>query len=99
MPSMINWMSVLFNACWIIGLAILLASFSYSRWKKSVANTAVTPPNSGFLHLVVAYSLIGIGLVGTATSQWMAIVSGIAIAGIILLTILAYKTPDADPEP
>ncbi|MCO5186470.1 MAG: hypothetical protein M9928_10550 [Anaerolineae bacterium] len=95
MPSMINWMSVLFNACWIVGLAILLASFSYTRWKRTIADTAVSPPSSGFLHLVVAYSLIGIGLIGTASSLWMAIVSAIAIVGIIILTVITHRAENA----
>ncbi len=29
---MIDWLNVLFNALWIVGLAIILAAFSYNDW-------------------------------------------------------------------
>jgi hypothetical protein len=29
---MIDWVDLGFNALWILGLAILLAAFSYQRW-------------------------------------------------------------------
>ncbi|HEY85940.1 MAG TPA: hypothetical protein G4N96_12610 [Chloroflexi bacterium] len=30
---MINWLNVFYNALWILGLAIILAAFSYADWR------------------------------------------------------------------
>jgi hypothetical protein len=33
---MINWLHLAFNTLWILGLVIILASFSYTRWLAQV---------------------------------------------------------------
>lgn len=30
---MIDWLNVLYHACWVVGLAIIFATFSYHDWQ------------------------------------------------------------------
>jgi len=98
MSSMIDWVSVFFNACWIVGLAILLAGFSYSRWEKATGNEN-DHPGSGVIYKIVAYILIGIGLVGTASVWWEQLVWVALIGMLIFLTYKSSLAGEASSEP
>lgn len=70
---MINWQSIFFNSFWVLGLAILLASFSYQYWVAGQENKRLRlqlnqPSFLRFFWLGTA--LIGIGLAGTSESLW-----------------------------
>jgi hypothetical protein len=69
----IDWFSVAINSLWILGLSILLASFSYQYWlaaevKRPLRAQLNTAP---FLKSFwLSFSLIGAGLVGTSQAWW-----------------------------
>jgi hypothetical protein len=68
---MINWWSVITNSFWIVGLALLLAAFSYSYWVAGQEGTTLRRQleRPAFLRLfTVALVLVGIGLAGTSQS-------------------------------
>lgn len=69
----IDWFSVLINSLWILGLAILLASFSYQYWAAAEAKrplrTQLNTP--AFLKTFwLSFAFIGAGLVGTSQAWW-----------------------------
>lgn len=69
----IDWLSLFINSFWIIGLAVLLASFSYHYWlavesRHPLRAQLKEPP---FLKLFwLSFLLIAIGLVGTSQKVW-----------------------------
>lgn len=70
---MINWSSLIFNSFWILGLAILLASFSYTHWlamaeRQPLATLLKQRPFQ--LSFWLSFTLIGLGLIGTSTPIW-----------------------------
>ncbi len=88
---MINWQSLIFNSFWILGLASLLAAFSYSYWlsEQNGYSLRVQLGEIGFQRaLWLSLIFIGIGLVGTSRFTWESIIWGIftLIALVILLT-------------
>lgn len=97
MSAMINWDSVLINACWIIGLAILLAGFSYSRWQKAISDDNYRP--LGYVYKIIAYILIGIGLIGTASTWWERLIWIALIGALIFLTYKSVASSTASSEP
>jgi hypothetical protein len=96
MSAMINWDSVLINACWIVGLAILLARFSYSRWQKAIGDDTTHPSES--VVKIIAYILIGIGLIGTASTWWERLIWVFLIGALIFLTYKSVAPPTASSE-
>jgi hypothetical protein len=69
----IDWQSLFFNSFWILGLAILLAAFSYHYWVAQQAEVRLneqlnTPPFQQLFWL--SFVFIGVGLVGTSTAWW-----------------------------
>lgn len=98
MTQMIDWVSLVFNACWIVGLALLLAQFSYRRWQKS-AGYPVTNDLQRALVTAIGYGLIGLGLIGTADAWWERVLWLALIAAIIFLTIKGDAPPDRTPNP
>ncbi|MCA9966879.1 MAG: hypothetical protein KC423_21670 [Anaerolineales bacterium] len=70
---MINWQSLFFNSFWIVGLALLLAAFSYHYWVAQTTQLSLkeqlnTQPFQQLFWL--SFVLVGIGLVGTSTTWW-----------------------------
>jgi len=69
----INWFSVFINSFWILGLAILLASFSYHYWLASVGQhplrSQLNAP-SFMKAFWLSFTLIGVGLAGTSRAVW-----------------------------
>ena len=93
--KMINWQSVIFNSLWILGLAVLLAAFSYHYWVASVSKRPLREqlrqPN--FLRLLwVALLLVCLGLVGTSQQTWEMIVWGVmALLALVNIAGLSRK--------
>ncbi|MBK8986050.1 MAG: hypothetical protein IPM39_08210 [Chloroflexi bacterium] len=70
---MINWFSVFINSFWIVGLALLLAAFSYHYWlagdSQRPLRTQLDAPS--FLKpFWLGMALVGIGLAGTSQPLW-----------------------------
>ncbi len=90
---MINWQSIFFNSFWILGLAVLLAAFSYQYWAATQENKRLRvqlnqPIFMRFFWLSMA--LIGVGLAGTSTSLWEIII-WILLSLFSLLNILRLR--------
>lgn len=88
---MINWQSLIFNSFWILGLAFLLAAFSYSYWLSEQNGYSLRAQlgEIGFRRaLWLSLTLIGIGLIGTSRFTWEYVIWIILtlIALVILLT-------------
>ena len=76
-PIVINWPSIFVNSFWILGLAILLAAFSYHYWQASQHNQQLKAQLNGvaFLRLFwFGLVLVSIGLAGTSTAVWETII-------------------------
>lgn len=90
---MINWQSIFFNSFWVLGLAILLASFSYQYWVAGQENKRlhIQLSQSSFLRFFwLSMALIGIGLAGTSESLWEIII-WILLSLFSLLNIFRYR--------
>lgn len=78
--AVIDWVSLLFHVSWIVGLAVILAAFSYNHWQ---ANQQQHPLRQqlrtpAFIQpLWIGFVLITIGLSGTSQTTWEAIIWGI----------------------
>ena len=88
---MINWQSVIFNSFWILGLATLLAVFSYGYWQAEQEGQRLPTILGGIgfqRALWLSIALIGTGLAGTSEKFWEILLWGIltVIALVIMLT-------------
>ena len=82
---MISWQQIARNALWILGVAILLADFSYMSWlsreeKRPLGQLLATTRSTRWLWLGLA--LIGAGLALTSDVVWVMVIW-------ILFTLLA----------
>jgi len=84
-PAVIDWVALLFHSAWILGLAIILAVFSYNHWQarlesrplsQQLRTPAFTIPTR------LGLTLIAVGLAGTSQT------TGEAIIWIIILLII-----------
>ena len=82
---MIDWFNVLANALWILGLAVLLATFSLAHWlaglqERSLGQVLSEPP----FHLVSAIGILvfALGFVLLVTPWWHRVVW----AGVLALS-------------
>ncbi len=90
---MINWLSVVGNAFWIVGLALILAGLSYYYWVAGQTGRSLRQMmDRPRFQMVIAGGLllVGIGLAITAGDLWQAIPAGalILVCLIALFTIL-----------
>lgn len=73
----INWQSVIVNSFWVMGLALLLAAFSYHVW---LAHEQSRRLRDQFNHPTfqrlywLSFVFVGIGLAGTSQKTWEMIV-------------------------
>lgn len=92
---MINWQSVIFNSFWILGLALLLAAFSYHYWDATQHGRSLRTQLSqaNFLRFFwLAIFLVSIGLIGTSQQVWeMAVWGGLAIFALYSIFGLSRK--------
>jgi len=87
----IDWFSVFINSFWIVGLAILLAAFSYHNWQAEIENRRLReqlerPSFQRFFW--ISFTLIGIGLAGTSQRSWE---TAVWIAFTLLSVVNAIK--------
>ena len=69
----IEWFSVFINSFWIIGLAALLAAFSYHRWLADREHRRIKEQlNQPAFQRVfwISVTLIGVSLAGTSLKTW-----------------------------
>ena len=69
----IDWLSLIFNASWIIGLALLLAAFSYHYWEAGQERRPLREQLSqpSFSRLFwISFTFITVGLAGTSQRLW-----------------------------
>ena len=78
--AVIDWVSLLFHVSWIVGLAVILAAFSYNHWQANQQQQPLRQQlrSSTFIQpLWVGFALITAGLSGTSQTTWEAIIWGI----------------------
>jgi hypothetical protein len=84
---MIVWLDLVHHALWIVGLAILLATFSLAHWtaglqKKSLRQSLWQPAYR--LTIAVGIIAFALGLMFLAEALWLKI----AWVGVIVLSLL-----------
>lgn len=85
---MINWLSVVGNGFWIVGMALILAGFSYYYWLAGQLGHPLSQELSGrpFQRLAVGgLLLVGIGLALTAGGLWQLLPA----AALIIVCLVA----------
>lgn len=83
---MINWLQVLFNLLWLLGLAIILAAFSYADWlahARGVRMLQLLKASIFQAPLSIGASLLSLGLFFLSRG-WLA--RSLSAALVILLT-------------
>ncbi len=91
MPGMINWLSVVANSFWIVGLAIMLAGVSYHLWLAGELERPLRQQLGGVAFLRVAVGgllLVGIGLALTADGP-LQLLPAMALSLICLFVLLS----------
>jgi hypothetical protein len=98
---MIDWTALFFNAFWIAGTAVVLATLSYSYW---TAQATHTPWRTQFeqkntlIPLWLGFSLISFGLMGTAPTWWETIIWLAFLLFALLSTWQTWRTPTPPQE-
>ncbi|MEJ2748582.1 MAG: hypothetical protein P8183_11850 [Anaerolineae bacterium] len=91
----INWQSVIVNSFWILGLAILLAAFSYHYWLANEESRRLrdqlNQPTFQRLYWL-SFVFVGIGLAGTSQKTWEMIVWIIFTLFSVVNTVGAYRS-------
>lgn len=90
--AVINWTSLLFHLSWILGLAVILATFSYNHWWASQQRKPLTQQlrTSAFIRpLWLGIVLVTLGLAGTSQTTWEAIIWGL----FFLVALLNFLRP------
>lgn len=87
---MIDWWSVISNSFWILGLAVLLAAFSYSYWVAGQEETTLRQQleKPVFLRVfAIALVLVGVGLAGTSQTIWETALSVVLIISSVVFWV------------
>ncbi|MBX3056889.1 MAG: hypothetical protein KF770_10490 [Anaerolineae bacterium] len=94
---MINWQALLFNAFWIVGLAVLCAALSYHHWAAHQTKTSFKTQLNQPAFLVffwLSFALVCVGLAGTSRQLWETAV-WVIFTGITVLfmakAFIAYR--------
>lgn len=66
---MIPWQSLLANSLWIVGLAVLLARFSYSRAYQQIKRSTTEATRRFDWPVMLGLTLFCVGMLLTAKSQ------------------------------
>lgn len=97
---MIDWTSLIINSFWVLGLAIILAAFSYHHWAAHEAGRSLREQlnqNSFQFFAWLGFTLVAVGLAGTSRQTWEMVVWILfALAG----AFYAWQSrPTAPPSP
>ena len=101
---MIDWYSVAANSLWILGLAVLLATLSYSDWKRSVEKRSLRSVLGEFtpsLCINFGLFLFCSGLLATSTTWWETAGWGIAlllVIGQVVADVIEQRKKEAGVE-
>ncbi|MCP4357244.1 MAG: hypothetical protein GY796_04405 [Chloroflexi bacterium] len=89
---MIEWTNVFFNSLWILGLAIILATISYTYWEAQERETSFRKllgrPMFEIWFWISAF-FITLGLAGTSKAVWETVVW---IIFTLISAVNIYKT-------
>ncbi len=91
---MIDWLSVIANGFWIVGLALVLAALSYYYWHASQAGHSLREEFGGPAFQKVAavgLLLVGVGLAGTSTAPWQVALAGATVLGSAVALVLLWR--------
>jgi hypothetical protein len=84
---MINWLSVVANSFWVVGLAVILAALSYYYWLADQLGHSLREefgrPRFQRL-LVLGLLLVGIGLALTSNDLWQILPAAVLIIGCVV---------------
>ena len=86
---MIDWLSVIANGFWIVGLALVLAALSYYYWHASQAGHSLRPAFQKVA--AVGLLLVGVGLAGTSTAPWQVALAGATVLGSAVALVLLWR--------
>lgn len=96
---MINWFSVAANGLWLIGLALILAAFSYHQWLAGQSGQPIgrVLNNPSFQRwAVIGLLLVGIGLALTADGLVQLLPATALIIVCIVALIALFRTRPND---
>lgn len=93
---MINWLSVVGNGFWIVGLAIMLAGFSHTYWRAGQLDHPLRQELSepSFQRLAVGgMLLVGIGLAMTSAELWQLLPATALIVVCLVALFALFRRP------
>jgi hypothetical protein len=96
---MINWLSLLSNSAWILGLAVILAAMSYVYWESTQAKRPFREGLGSPAFLMPFYGglmLIGLGLLGTGESALEYVLAALLVAGSAFAFVRNYQSRAED---
>jgi hypothetical protein len=100
---MIDWVDLGFNALWILGLAILLAAFSYQRWLAYECGRslrAVLSQRSWRLTFTGGMLLVCGGVAGGIVERWWERMIWTALGTVFgYRLVLVLRRPDKRAHP
>jgi len=91
---MIDWLSVFYNVLWILGLAVILAAFSYNDWLAAQNNVKLRRQfgSPAFqLPLSLGLALLSLGLTLLADVWWEQLV-WLVFTGLFLFQVWQART-------
>lgn len=98
---MIDWVSVISNGFWILGLALILAGFSYYYWRAGQMGQPLAKElgSSPFQRVVMfGLLLVGIGLALTASGLWQILPALALILVCLLALFVLFRGPAGRPH-
>lgn len=97
--AVIDWYSVIVNSFWILGLAILLAAFSYHYWLAQAESRSLKEQlnQSSFPRFFwISFVFVGIGLAGTSQRTWETVIwilfTLISLVNVVLFDRVSNET-------
>jgi len=97
---MIDGLNIFFNALWILGLAIILAAFSYSTWRVSQHDLELRCVLNGFAFQILLS--LGLMLVSLAlallTEMWWERLIWLVFVGIFAFQIWSTRKRASDAK-
>jgi len=91
---MIDWLSVIANGFWIVGLALVLAALSYYYWQSTQAGRSLREEfGSPAFQKVAAVGLllVGVGLAGTSAALWQVALAAATVLGSAVALVLLWR--------